>query len=213
MIGGAGAFVVADGKELFHHYIKPEPRKRLISYLEENRFFYTVQAGCRYFDQQPVPRAGRAGVSARCMKLTEKQRADLEGKLMVREDIVNYERSEKVVYRLAPFTVAQVQKDLAPDFSVTDMSFKQTERNSGEIGIAGINKATGMQAYLSHVGQTKEDAIAFGDSANDMEMIDFAACGVAMGNAIEALKERADMVADAVDSDGIYKAFLKLQLI
>lgn len=87
-----------------------------------------------------------------------------------------------------------VQKDLAPDFSVTDMSFKQTERNSGEIGIAGINKATGMQAYLSHVGQTKEDAIAFGDSANDMEMIDFAACGVAMGNAIEALKARADMV-------------------
>lgn len=74
---------------------------------------------------------------------------------MVREDIVNYERSEKVVYQLAPFTVAQVQKDLAPDFSVTDMSFKQTERNSGEIGIAGINKATGMQAYLSHVGQTK----------------------------------------------------------
>ena len=45
------------------------------------------------------------------------------------------------------------------------------------------------------------------------EMIDFAACGVAMGNAIEVLKARADMVADAVDSDGIYKAFLKLQLI
>ena len=43
MIGGAGAFVIADGKELFHHYIKPEPRKRLISYLEENKFFYTVQ--------------------------------------------------------------------------------------------------------------------------------------------------------------------------
>ena len=212
MIGGAGAFVIADGKELFHHYIKPEPRKRLISYLEENKFFYTVQTDVgTLINNRCHEQAER--VYREIMKLTEKQRADLEGKLMVREDIVNYEKSEKVVYQMAPFTVAQVQKDLAPDFSVTDMSFKQTERNSGEIGIAGINKATGMQAYLSHVGQTKEDAIAFGDSANDMEMIDFAACGVAMGNAIEVLKARADMVADAVDEDGIYKAFLKLQLI
>ena len=94
MIGGAGAFVVADGKELFHHYIKPEPRKRLISYLEENRFFYTVQTDVgTLINNRCHEQAER--VYREIMKLTEKQRADLEGKLMVREDIVNYERSEK----------------------------------------------------------------------------------------------------------------------
>lgn len=212
MIGGAGAFVIADQKELFHHYIKPEPRKRLISYLEENNFFYTIQTDVGTLINSRCKKQ-LDKVYQEIMGLNKKQRADLEGTLMVREDLVNYERSEKVVYQMAPFTVAQVQKDLAPDFSVTDMSFKQTEQNSGEIGIAGINKATGMQAYLSYIGQTKVDAIAFGDSANDMEMIDFAGYGVAMGNAIDPLKERADFVAEAVDSDGIYKAFLKLGLI
>ena len=49
--------------------------------------------------------------------------------------------------------------------------------------------------------------------ANDVEMIDFAGCGVAMGNALDSLKKRADLVTDAVDEDGIYQAFLKLHLI
>ncbi len=212
MVGGAGAFVIADQKELFHHYIKPEPRKRLISYLEENKFFYNIQTDIGMLINSRCKKQLNK-VYREIMGLTEKQCADLEGKVMVREDLENYERSEKVVYQMAPFTVVQVQKDLAPDFSVTAMSFKHTGQSSGEIGIAGINKATGMQAYLSHIGQTKEDAIAFGDSANDVEMLEFAGYGVAMGNAIDPLKEQADFVTESVDSDGIYKAFLKLGLI
>ena len=212
IVGGAGAFVIADGKELFHHYIKKEPRKRLISYLEENKFFYNIQTDVGMLINSRC-RELMDKVYWEIMGLTEKQRADLEGKLMIREDLVNYERPEKVIYQLAPFFVEQVQKDLAPDFTVTDMSYKKAEKRSGEIGIAGINKATGMQAYLAHIGQTKEDAVAFGDGANDVEMIDFAGCGVAMGNALDSLKKRADLVTDAVDEDGIYQAFLKLHLI
>ena len=66
-----------------------------------------------------------------------------------------------------------------------------------------------MQAYLSHVGQTKEDAIAFGDSANDMEMIDFAACGVAMGNAQQPVKDAADYITATNDEDGLIQVIGK----
>ena len=131
MIGGAGAFVIADGKELFHHYIKPEPRKRLISYLEENKFFYTVQTDVgTLINNRCHEQAER--VYREIMKLTEKQRADLEGKLMVREDIVNYEKVRKSGVSAGAVYGCAGAKGSCPDFSVTDMSFKQTERNSGE---------------------------------------------------------------------------------
>ena len=47
---------------------------------------------------------------------------------------------------------------------------------------------------------------------NDMEIIRAAGCGVAMGNAIPALKEAADYVTDPIDRDGIWNACKKLGL-
>ncbi|RRO81582.1 HAD family hydrolase, partial [Corynebacterium bovis] len=45
--------------------------------------------------------------------------------------------------------------------------------------------------------------VAFGDMANDLEMIAWAGHGVAMGNAIPALKDAADEVTASNDDDGV----------
>ena len=55
--------------------------------------------------------------------------------------------------------------------------------------------------------------MAFGDGDNDLEMMDFAEYGVAMGNATPALIAAADTVTDDINSDGLYNAFKKLGLI
>ena len=49
---------------------------------------------------------------------------------------------------------------------------------------------------------------AFGDNYNDIEMIEFAGMGVAMENAEDILKQRADYVALSNEDDGLGK-FLK----
>ena len=49
-----------------------------------------------------------------------------------------------------------------------------------------------------------ENAIAFGDGSNDIEMLQAVGIGVAMGNACDALKEVSDVVIGRVDEDGIY---------
>lgn len=211
IVGGAGAFVICGGKELFHHYIQPKQRKKLISYLEENNFFYSVQTDVGTLLNRRC--AVLLDDVYKTMRLTEKQRKDLEGELMIHEDLENYEHSEKVIYHMAPFGVAQVQRDLSPDFTVTAMSYQNMKGSSGEIGISGLDKSTGMQAYLDCVGSKRADAVAFGDGANDIEMLAFAGTGVAMGNAIESLKEYADFVTKPVDEDGIFFGFQKLHLI
>ena len=55
--------------------------------------------------------------------------------------------------------------------------------------------------------------MAFGDGGNDTTMIRKAGIGVAMGNAIEELKQEADYVTTSVDDEGIRKALHHFGLI
>ena len=59
------------------------------------------------------------------------------------------------------------------------------------------------------LGIEKENTYAFGDGVNDVEMIQLVGHGVAMGNAVEELKEVADEVTLSVDDHGIAAYFDK----
>lgn len=67
-------------------------------------------------------------------------------------------------------------------------------------------KTAGIESVLRHYGIKKEEIMAFGDGENDIEMLQYAKIGVAMGNADDDVKKAADYVTDHIDEDGIYKA-------
>ena len=67
-------------------------------------------------------------------------------------------------------------------------------------------KDTAIAKILSYYGFTKEECMAFGDGGNDLDMIKYAGTGIAMGNAVAAVKEAADYVTDTCERDGICKA-------
>ena len=67
-------------------------------------------------------------------------------------------------------------------------------------------KKAGILRMLEYAGGTPEDVIVFGDDYNDLDMFDEQFYCVAMGNGCDALKEKADYVADTNVNDGIYKA-------
>ena len=48
--------------------------------------------------------------------------------------------------------------------------------------------------------------MAFGDGGNDIPIIKRAGTGIAMGNALDNVKDVADYVTDHIDNDGIAKA-------
>ena len=58
-----------------------------------------------------------------------------------------------------------------------------------------------------------EETMAFGDSENDIEMLEFVGMGIAMGNATDDVKHAADHVTDDIDEDGIWKALVKLGIV
>ena len=56
---------------------------------------------------------------------------------------------------------------------------------------------------LEALGLTREQSIAFGDDGNDVEMLQYAGIGVAMGNACPEAKAAADYVTDDILADGL----------
>ncbi len=66
----------------------------------------------------------------------------------------------------------------------------------------GVSKASGLQHVCDQLGLTAADVLAIGDGRNDIEMLQWAGRGVAMGQAIEPVRAVADAVTDSVYDDG-----------
>lgn len=73
-------------------------------------------------------------------------------------------------------------------------------------------KVEGMRYFMSRFGLRREEVMAFGDEENDIDMLEYAGLGVAMGNAKAAVMAAADYVTAGVDEDGIEKALRRFGL-
>ena len=62
------------------------------------------------------------------------------------------------------------------------------------------------------LGIAAANVLAIGDNYNDVEMLDYAGIGVAMGNAPHDVQSRADWVAPNIESDGVAVAIEKFIL-
>lgn len=71
-----------------------------------------------------------------------------------------------------------------------------------------VNKGLTLKNVLEEKGIEMSECIAFGDAHNDLEMLELAGVGVAMGNAHEILKSRVQHITDTNDNNGVGK-FLK----
>ena len=74
-------------------------------------------------------------------------------------------------------------------------------------------KVTGIKKMLEVHGIGQEEVIAFGDGENDIEMLQFAGIGVAMGNAEPEVKAVADYVTTDIDDDGILNALKHFEIL
>ena len=211
IISSAGAFVIADDQEIYHARIDEEHRKLAAEYLDrKNAIYFFQMAEGMVISGKNKDRLLEYGKK---LKMDEAYVEQFLGSLYVQEQAWDNENEEKIVYFESDASVEQMHRDLLPYFDVVPGSMIGADEKSGEIGINGINKATAMRIYLEHVGIARENCVAIGDGPNDLQMMEYAGTGVAMGNAREEVKERADLVTADIDDDGIWKAFEALGLI
>jgi Cof subfamily protein (haloacid dehalogenase superfamily) len=82
-------------------------------------------------------------------------------------------------------------------------------KRSIEINNRGVSKGNAVKALAQKYGIKREEIICIGDNENDLSMIEYAGLGVAMGNAIDSVKEIADYVTSSNDDNGVAKALKK----
>lgn len=82
-----------------------------------------------------------------------------------------------------------------------------------DVNARGISKQVGMEHFFKRYGSSAENAMAFGDGGNDLQMLRYAGVGVAMGNAGHQVKQVADYITNTTEEDGIWNALKHYQLI
>lgn len=110
-----------------------------------------------------------------------------------------------------------------PDTRALQQFAERTERELGlacewswhdqvDIAQAGNSKGKRLAQWVADQGLSMQDVVAFGDNYNDLSMLEAAGTGVAMGNAVDEVKARANIVIGDNESTSIAE-FIYRQLL
>ncbi len=103
--------------------------------------------------------------------------------------------------------IREAEKKLESDFYFCFHSAPGSRIYNGEMIPRAFDKGRGIIRVCEALGVPVEDTVAFGDSPNDLQMIQTAGIGVCMGNGHSMLKELADIVCGSVNEDGLANGF------
>ena len=217
MIGGNGSYVEDSGEVVMHRLITKEQCERIVKwfrgrglafYLESNSGLY----GNETFEEDAVPaireysaRKGKDNASA--LSVRDVFPEMIFGAAMIRDDV------NKISYPLRTYSDFEETRKAFPDLQNGTWGGAGEKALFGDLGVKDITKASAVQCLLEHLGASQEDTIAFGDAKVDIPMFECCAYSVCMGNGGEEAKAAADYVTDAVNEDGLFKAFQYLKLI
>lgn len=218
IIGAAGGYVELEGKAIHEVYIPKEEVAHIVSFFEAHDIDFYLEATSKVYASKGSKSYFMERMKTRIASCPE-AKEDIERHMLpfianmqdegdlIREDI------NKVTFMGANFTLSEVQEEFKEKFVAIPGSYGQEGKLSGELMLKEVHKATGIEIVLKALGIEQKDTFAYGDSYNDIEMLQYVACGVAMANGAEALKKVADDITDSPDEDGLYKSFKKYGLI
>lgn len=98
---------------------------------------------------------------------------------------------------------AQIEQYIKERFSCVIHHDEHGSENAFEFFSPTVSKAVSIQKVLDYYHMSRHETYAFGDGVNDLEMFEYCEVGVAMGNAVELLKQKADLICRSIDEQGL----------
>ncbi|MBR6900920.1 MAG: HAD family hydrolase, partial [Synergistaceae bacterium] len=216
-ISCAGGYVAVGEKYdeiLYDHPMTSEQRDLALKVLHKNGVFCTIEAeGGSWGDENLGSFLSSQGEGN---SEIERWRKALSSNLGIKP-MSEYDGSP--VYKVVIMCLDMAQLDEAKKALGNEFNFVLQELKApakcinGEIINKEFNKGLGVEIICKKFNVPIEDTVGFGDSMNDLEMIQTVGYSVCMANGSEKLKELADMVCPSVSEDGLARAFAKLNLI
>jgi len=212
-VAGAGGYVFAGDRVLFDCPMPQEDLEKGLRLLRENGVFRTIEArDATWGDEDLGDFLAQAGEGNSELVRWRKALAE---QLNIRP-MSEYDGSPiyKIVFmcreakQLEPARQA-LEKDYL--FVVQDVAAYNCL--NGELINRKFDKGRGVRIVAEAFGTDLKDTIGFGDSMNDLEMIETVGYSVCMANGSPALQAKSDLVCPSVEEDGLAKAFEQLGLL
>ncbi len=200
IIASCGNYIEMNGQVLYEYLLSEKQLQTIIDVTERNRMPIVIEGAKKHwiseegFDKDPY-------VESLFRDLGE-DAVILNG---YSKDIV----ANKFSAVINPDTNYQTIKKTLQD----EFDFLEHVENIVEVIPKGTSKGSGIQWLCEKLGIPLDDAYAFGDSVNDLDMLKTVGHGIAMGNASEPAKSVAEYVTDDIHKDGIYNALIYYGLI
>ena len=108
--------------------------------------------------------------------------------------------------------IASIAREIGPEVAAIPSSLPDMGEGAGEIFLADVHKAIGVEAVAARLGLERASIVAVGDGLNDLEMIEHAGLGVAIEDGHPRLLAIADRTAPPPAAGGIAVLFAELGL-
>lgn len=121
---------------------------------------------------------------------------------------------EQDIYQL--FLHCDLEEELSYQSKIPELDIRRwtsTGARTCDVNLSKSNKAVGLTKLLEKLGIAPDEAVAFGDGLNDIEMLSFVGMGIAMGSARDQVKQAANMVTLSAEEDGVRYGLERIGLI
>ena len=200
MIIGAGTYVEYEGKVLHRQLMSEEEISKVVTFgREENIGIILEGEEYGYYDPE--------NQEDYYQKMKKETETNCEVILHPLDEARNIPKW--TYHHLDPARKDQVEEMLNGRFK----GIYHEPLDSIEFIPKDVNKAKGIEEILEYTKIPRKNTYAFGDSANDIDMIKYVTYGIAMGNAVKELQDIAPYHTARADEDGIEKGLKKFGLI
>ncbi len=213
MVAGAGGYVTVGDEVIFDCPMTKEESDEALEVLHKNGVFCTIEAKDKTWGDENLGDflAGQAEGNSEI----ERWRKALSESLNI-YPMSEYDGSP--IYKVVIMCLKSEQLDeakalLEDRFNFCIQEVKDKGCLNGELINRKFDKGRGVLRICEHLGIPVEDTYGFGDSMNDLEMIQTVGTSVCMDNGAQALKDISDIVCPSVEEDGLAKAFEQLGLV
>lgn len=218
IIAGSGATIECDHEIIEENALSEEESEYLTKYLLDRNIPANFESSTKIYANQFTKDTMLKKVEEQCKGKSEEEKAKhgltiLTNQITVVDSLegLSYNKVSVIDNGKTPYKT--IQDDLSDRYVVIPATFAPLGKESGEITSFNINKATGMDSVIRYFNADIKDTIAIGDGFNDLPMFEKAHLSVAMGNAPQEIKDKADTITTSLDEDGVYNAFKELKLI
>jgi Cof subfamily protein (haloacid dehalogenase superfamily) len=205
---GSGIYEISTGKCLYENAMDEELVTPILSFLLTRDIHMDAFIGGKgYTPVQCVETAQKLTVPSSIKNYIITTRTRLDNILQfIHENQLKVQKMTLNFYPAADGTLIDretVRKFLVSNPSITTVCGGY---NNLEFTRADANKGVGLRKLAEILGVNPDATMAIGDTENDLAIIEAAGIGVAMGNATDAVKARADYVTTTNTKDGVAAA-------